>query len=89
MTRQIAILRKEPEFTPESERSWKILRDGLLAEMINLSTSGQYETIIRMVKRASVKQLPDLFGGNARDVFTGQYALVGERTAESQKWCID
>ena len=89
MTRQIAILIQESDFDPESPRSWKTIWHSLITEISNLPTSGLYEKIISTAERASVKQLPDLFGVFVRMVFTGRYALVGRRTAETQKWCID
>ena len=89
LTRQIAILTKDSEFDLESPRSWKILWNSLVTEIINLPTSGQYGTILRTAERASVKPFPDLFGVFVRLVFTGRYALIGRRTAETQKWCID
>lgn len=90
LTRHLAILSKESEVDRQSPMWWKTLWDTLIAEIISLSTSGQYETIIRMAERASVQRFPDqLVGVIVGMVFTGQYALIGRRNAESQKWCID
>ena len=82
----------ENEIDMESP-DYKALFDTLEAEILRISASGEYDRGLVLARERSRRigagNGDELFGFYVRLMFTGQYAIVGPRTPDSQQWCVD
>ena len=84
-------LMNEDEIDMES-LDYKAVFDALEAEILNISTSGEYDVGLanaRISRMIGSENGDDLFGVYVRLMFTGRYAVMGPWTPDGQQWCVD
>ena len=89
--RQLANM-SEDEINMESS-DYKAVFDTLEAEIPTLSAGGEYDRGLAIARERSQRNGTGdddaLFGVYVRLMFMGRYAVMGPRTPDGQRWCVD